>query len=294
MSSARDDILGSLRQTLSRPDLRFPPPAPEPLTRETRMTVTEAKGDLGMLAQRFGEELEALHGSYEIAETASEARLALINRLVTWMETEEQERKGAVVSTGQEHSVLAWDPDKLPIENLSPSLQDLDLKLVAPHDLYHYENRDGVRHIRYGITGVAAAFASTGSMLMIAGEGASRAASLLPYRHIALIPFSCLYPTMEDWLAHQVENERLLETFRTRANLAMISGPSKSADIEMNLTLGVHGPRYVHAILFDDMPVDMGDRVRPSDFFDDEDEEGDGSSGGFDPEETDPGGFEPE
>jgi L-lactate utilization protein LutC len=72
----------------------------------------------------------------------------------------------------------------------------------------------------------------------------------LPFRHIALIPFARLYPTMEDWLHEQRQQDKLVNYLRAHANLAMISGPSKSADIEMNLTLGVHGPKFVHAILF--------------------------------------------
>ncbi|MCB0161848.1 MAG: LUD domain-containing protein, partial [Caldilineaceae bacterium] len=87
---------------------------------------------------------------------------------------------------------------------------------------------------------------------MVAGPGRNRAASLLPIRHIALIPTSRLYPTMEAWLAELRADGRLVDTLRQSANWSMITGPSKSADIGGELTLGVHGPKFVHAILFDD------------------------------------------
>jgi L-lactate dehydrogenase complex protein LldG len=278
MNTARDAILEKLREALARPELRFPPAQPEPLTDATRMTVGRAVGDQPMLAQRFGEELSKLYGSYEITQTPTEARLALINRLIRWMEQEEVERKGAVIATGQERSVLAWSSDQLPLEGLGPALNDLGLKLIAPINMRVGTGRDQVRHIRYGVTGVTAAFAATGSMLMVAGPGTNRVASLLPYRHLALIPFSRLYPTLEDWLAEQREAGKLEQMLRSRANLTMITGPSKSADIEMALTLGVHGPKFVHAILFDDNPIEPDDRVRPSDLFDAEPDD----DGGFD------------
>jgi L-lactate dehydrogenase complex protein LldG len=250
--TARDDILNRLRENLRRRDLRFPPEHPEPLTAATRMTVTRAEGDLPRLAERFGRELETLHGTYEIVGSSVEARLTVINRIRNWMLEEATNRKGARLHTGQEESILSWDPDALPVPGLREAFADLNMHLVTPAALDTPEERDEVRFIRYGLTGVEAAAAATGSMIMLAGPRTSRAASLLPLRHIALIPFSRLYPTMEDWLAERRAAGQLDRLLRESANLTLITGPSKSADIEFHLTLGVHGPQVVHAILFED------------------------------------------
>jgi L-lactate dehydrogenase complex protein LldG len=248
--AARDEILSKLRNTLARPDLRFPPAQVEPLTPASRMTVTRAEGDALALAQRFGAELQKLHGAFEIVESVAEARLALITRLRAWMAEEAQNAKGVRLGVEQERSVLSWAPEALPIPGLAEALTDMGIPLVTPNELYSAQSREAVRYIRYGLTGVEAAFASTGSLLVAASPQRYRAASLLPLRHIALIPFERLYPTMESWLLQQRQQGSLVDFWRTYSNIVMISGPSKSADIEMNLTLGVHGPKYLYAILF--------------------------------------------
>ncbi len=257
--ATRDDILNKLRATLHRPNLRFPPREPQSLSAETRMAVTSAEGPPAALARRFGVELEALHGSYEIADTPAEARLALISRLQAWAFQEESARKGPRRETGQERSILSWHPDSLPLSGLAPVLADLDFTLVTPERLRTSEEREKVRFIRFGLTGVEAACASTGSLIVLASPQTNRAASLLPLRHIALAPFSRLYPTLEAWLADQRDTGRLVTLLGKGSTFTMITGPSKSADIEMNLTLGVHGPKFVHVILFNDLTQQIQD-----------------------------------
>ena len=99
--------------------------------------------------------------------------------------------------------MLSWHPDQLPVSGLAETLADMGWTWSHPAILRTPESRDAVRFIRFGLTGVEAAFASTGSMLVVSGPGRSRSASLLPFRHVALIPFSRLYPTMEAWLAER-------------------------------------------------------------------------------------------
>lgn len=251
--SARDDILAKLRASLAQPQLPFPAPDPPALNHASRPHVTSFIGDLPTLANRFGQELAKVAGSYEIASSESTARLMCVSRLTEWIEEDTNTQKGVAFVTGQETSVLCWQPEALGVDGLQEALETMEITMVFPVELQTEESRDAVRHIRYGLTGVTAACATTGTMIMATSTpGTSRAASLLPYRHIALIPFSKLYPSLEMWMSELRQQDKLIDLMRSHANITLITGPSKSADIEGNLTLGVHGPKNVHAILFDD------------------------------------------
>ena len=249
--AARRTILGRLRTTLARADLRFPPANPPELTAATRMAVTSAPGGAPELAARFAAEMERLHGACEIVNSPAEARLALINRLLDWRSEDEAAAKGMRVKTDQERMVLGWQSDALPLEHVAEALADMGMRLVTPIDLTTKESRESVRQIRYGLTGAEAAFAATGSLLLASTPQTLHAAGLLPLRHIALVPFTRLFANVEAWLADMRLGD-LAGWMRSKPNVTLITGPSKSADIEMILTLGVHGPKFVHVILFDD------------------------------------------
>ena len=102
--------------------------------------------------------------------------------------------------------------------------------------------------VRAGITGTLAGIADTGSLLLVSGAGQTLTASLLPQVHVAVLKTSRLVSTLAEAL-------RLPEV-RTALAGVVITGPSRTADIEMTLTIGVHGPGELHVFLIDDsMPV---------------------------------------
>jgi L-lactate dehydrogenase complex protein LldG len=89
-----------------------------------------------------------------------------------------------------------------------------------------------------GITGVRCAIAQTGTLVLTSDAG--RKASLLPMNHIALVRAEQLVPTM----AEAFETYMDIPTAWVQA-----TGPSRTADIEQTLEIGVHGPGVVHVIL---------------------------------------------
>ena len=99
-----------------------------------------------------------------------------------------------------------------------------------------------------GITGADYAVAETGSLLLISGEGRSRLVSLLPRVHVALIRPEHLVPAIRD-LGAILEVEHREGRAADASCLNLITGPSRSADIEFVLARGVHGPGEVHVIL---------------------------------------------
>jgi L-lactate dehydrogenase complex protein LldF len=102
--------------------------------------------------------------------------------------------------------------------------------------------------IRVGVTGAVAGIAETGSLLLTSGAGETLKASLLPEVHVVVMKSTKILPTLADALARP--------EVRAASAGVIITGPSRTADIEMTLTIGVHGPGELHVFLIDDsMPV---------------------------------------
>lgn len=87
-----------------------------------------------------------------------------------------------------------------------------------------------------GVTGAFHGVALTGSLVVDSARAGSRVKSLLPPVHVALLRADRIVPTPGD----------VLRGFAGRqlpSNIVFVTGPSRSADIELQITLGVHGPR---------------------------------------------------
>jgi len=97
-----------------------------------------------------------------------------------------------------------------------------------------------------GITGAFCAIAETGTLMMLSGPDTPASTSLLPETHVAILQTRRIVATMEDgWDLLRKEHQ-----LPPRA-INLISGPSRTADIEQTVTLGAHGPYRVVVILID-------------------------------------------
>ena len=95
-----------------------------------------------------------------------------------------------------------------------------------------------------GITGTYCALAETGTLMMLSSPSTHATTSLLPETHIAVVPVSRIVRCMEEaWDLLRTERGALPR------QVTFVSGPSRTADIEMTLVLGIHGPYRVHIIL---------------------------------------------
>jgi L-lactate dehydrogenase complex protein LldG len=121
-----------------------------------------------------------------------------------------------------------------------PAFADLDWTSAG----LSIEVRPTVGDDLLGITGVFCAIAETGTLVIAAGADAPTATTLLPETHVAIVPANRIVDTMEDAFA-------LIREERGRAPRAinLISGPSRTGDIEQTIVLGAHGPFRVHILV---------------------------------------------
>lgn len=212
--SSRDQILGKLRQRLDT-SLPFPgitPPAVH------RAVVPLSDSSSTALQIRFVQEAEkAACVVHQV--NSPEVAIAEILQIV-----------------GEDTAVSAWDPAHIPLPDLAEALDQANIARAGQD-----------ANVRVGLTGVDAALATTGSLVLLSGNGRFRASSLLPPIHIAVLTASQIMPDLESWWAAQ--KAAGLEQTRQHSNIAIITGPSRTADIAMQLVLGMHGPRELHLVL---------------------------------------------
>jgi L-lactate dehydrogenase complex protein LldG len=107
---------------------------------------------------------------------------------------------------------------------------------------------DELARAEVGITGVDVAIAESGTLVVLGGAGRGRLASLLAPVHIAIVFESQIVRGLGEALARL----RVLHgptLFERCSSVTCITGPSRTADIELTLTLGVHGPRELNVIV---------------------------------------------
>ena len=104
-----------------------------------------------------------------------------------------------------------------------------------------------------GVSGVDYLVAETGSVVLLTRPDQPRSLSLLPPLHVAVADRSQLLPDLFDLFE--------LPSADPPSCLSLITGPSKTGDIELRLVTGVHGPGEIHVVLIAGVPAGSEDSV---------------------------------
>ena len=132
------------------------------------------------------------------------------------------------------------------IEKINGIIRELDARSVSfwnmePLKSLEFTSETDLAKADIGITGADFAIADTGTLVLLSGPSQPRLTSLLPPVHIAILRKETIVADIHDLFkilgkSHEKNYDELCSC------ISFITGPSRTADIELNLTLGVHGP----------------------------------------------------
>ena len=188
--------------------------------------VSENVGYVGVqedLVERFAAEVDAVGGQSYIVPDLAAAGVAL-HRLL--------EEAGARSAVCWQHELL----DRLRLAQLlaapGVAMHDYASLSVVPAE----EQRRIILACDIGITSCDLAIAETGTLVVCSRRGQERMTSLLPPFYVAIVERKQIVPDLIDALG------QLSTLADLPSNVTLITGPSKTGDIELQLTTGVHGP----------------------------------------------------
>ena len=219
-NSARDEILGSIRSHLAssvpfdnQELLLHPVNHVDNPVNPVKLTsdITPAK--------LFQQSLEAVDGHCVIVRGDQEIAQAFTDIISVLPQT---------------HIAISDNPE---VERLL-QLTDLEIEelSIAP-------NAEDIFRFDVGISTAQAAIAETGTLVLDSTNERHRLVSLVPPVHIAVVRASQIYRTLGEVLS-LIRKEKEISPAVT-----FITGPSRTADIELTLAIGVHGPQELHVII---------------------------------------------
>ncbi len=216
MSSSRDNILARLRA--AAPEDHFV--ASEPATPPS-MELSRAE-KVARLKQR----MEAMHAEVIVTYTAhwlDALKIVLRNRKLNGL------LYAPATAMGQELAA-AWESDLPPLVGYIEDVEQSKEQLFA---------------IDASITTTQGGLADVGALILWPNADEPRLMSLAPPLHIAVLDAANIHDSLADAIARERWQERM------PTNALLISGPSKTADIELVLTFGVHGPKELVVLILD-------------------------------------------
>lgn len=148
--------------------------------------------------------------------------------------------------------VLVWEQDELPVPGLLDALHMLDIQTTTPSAAALRSGAlvsDGGMAI-VGMSAALAGLADQGSIVVRYPTAACMLAAVWPATHLVLLPATQIAPSFESWLAAARIQGRLAGWMQH--DMAIISGPSLTLDIEQIPVRGASGPGQLHIFLIED------------------------------------------
>jgi L-lactate dehydrogenase complex protein LldG len=211
MNAAREEILGKVREALGR--RAGTPPAAVPATARIAPRVPAAPD---AEIEQFLAEIRKLSG---VAQRLPDCE-ALAGALAELVRVE-----------GVKKATL-WSTPDLEAWGVAETLRALGVELVSPQ-----AGKRAVAQCELGVTGADGVLAETGTLLLRSDPARPRVVSLLPRVHLAIITPQALRADLHQAFAEAKDSSYAV----------LVTGPSRTADIELTLTLGVHGPKALYA-----------------------------------------------
>jgi len=243
LGTPKAEFLASVRQSLGREDV---PPA-EVYPRLTD-TVGELEEQAAQLRRRVEENLPALLD--KLADMAEKGgwrvhRASGAEEAVGFVES-------IVKESGTSNIVRSAQDvfEQIPVDAALAGLGSKVTTVLRDDENPREALREEIRRSGVGITGADYALAETGTLVIMPRKGLSRLVSLVPPVHIALVRAQDLLETLDDlFVLRRLEYHQ--QGGEMGSYLNFITGPSRTADIEMTIVEGVHGPKEVHMVILD-------------------------------------------